>query len=191
MTPYLRQRGPPALVTMLPPIDIVGAAGRVGRIEQALLLDRLLQLLGVDAGLDDGDEVGGVDFLDAVHALQRKHDAAVHGHAAADVAVAGAARRDRNAVAVGEAQDGGDGLGAARQGDGVGPVRGEPFVAGMFGQDGGCETDFARRQDAFQLGEELNLAWGSSGGVSAARNSLASAASSSGTCTRMPPAASA
>ena len=116
---------------MLPPMSVVRAAGGVGRIEQTALLDGLLELRRVHAGLDHGDEVGGVDLLDAVHARQRKHDAAAHRHAAAHVAVARAARGDRDAVAVGEAQGGRDRLRAAGQDDGVRQVRGEPFVAGM------------------------------------------------------------
>ena len=72
---------------------IVRPAGRVRRIEEPLLLDCLLEFLRVNAGLDHRHKVGGVDFLDPVHARQRKHDAAADGHAAADVAVARAARR--------------------------------------------------------------------------------------------------
>ena len=100
----------------------------------------------VHARLDDGDEIGGVDFLDAVHAFQRKHDAAVHGHAAADVAVAGAARSHGNSMTIGKAEQGGDGLGGAGQGDGIGLVRGKPFVAGVMGQGLRIKKDFARQK---------------------------------------------
>ena len=76
--------------------EIVRAAGGVGRVKQAAPLDGFLKISGVHARLDDGDEIGGVDFPDAVHPFERKHDAAVHGHATADVTVAGAARSHGN-----------------------------------------------------------------------------------------------
>ena len=42
-------------------------AGRVGRVEEALLGDRGLQLGIDDAGLDDGHEILAVDLDDPVH----------------------------------------------------------------------------------------------------------------------------
>src|SRR5208283_712202 len=75
--------------------EVVRAAGGVGRIKEAAPLDPVLKMFGVHARLDDGDEIGGVDVLDAVHAFKRKHDAAAHGHAAANVAMARAARGHR------------------------------------------------------------------------------------------------
>src|ERR1035437_3685754 len=66
--------------------EVVRAAGGIGRIKQSAPLDPVLKLFGVYARLDDGHEIGGVNLLDAVHAFKRKHDAAAHGHAAANVA---------------------------------------------------------------------------------------------------------
>ena len=71
---------------------------RIGRIEQADLLDRVLQIAGDDVRLDDRQQVGFVDLEDAVHPLEREHDAAVRRDRAAGVAGAGAARHQRNAV---------------------------------------------------------------------------------------------
>ena len=132
---------------------IVRPAGRVRRIEEPQLFDCLLELLRINAGLNHRHKVGGVDFLDPVHARQRKHDAAADGHAAADVAMSRATRGDRDFVAVGKAQDGRNGLGAARQHHHVGRVRGEPLVAGVFGQNRGGETDLARRQHSLSVGQ--------------------------------------
>ena len=103
-------------------------------------------MFGVYARLDDGDEIGGVDFPDAVHPFKRKHDAAAHGHAAADVAMARAARGHGNAMAIGKAEQGGDGLGGAGQGDGVGLMRSKPFVAGVIGQGLRVKNDFAAEE---------------------------------------------
>ena len=50
-------------------------------------------------------EVRLVDLEDAVHPLQREHDAALHRHGAAGVAGAGAARHERHAVRVAEPRD--------------------------------------------------------------------------------------
>ena len=60
----------------------------------------------------------GVDFLDAIHPLKGKDDAPALGHAAAHVAMSGAARRHGDAVLVGEGEDARDGRRVAGQGDG-------------------------------------------------------------------------
>ena len=52
--------------------EVVRAAGGVGRIKQAAPLDGLLKFFRVHPRLDDGDEIGGIDFADAVHALQSR-----------------------------------------------------------------------------------------------------------------------
>ena len=84
----------------------------------------------------------------------RERDAAAHRHAAADVAVARAARRDGNLVLVRKPQNRGDAFGGAGQGDGVGLVRGEPFVAGVFCERGGFKKNFAG-QDFFEPAKQL------------------------------------
>ena len=62
----------------------------------------------IDVRLDDGEEIGLVDFEDAVHALEREHDAAAARHGAAGIARARAARHDRHAVLDAEPDHRGD-----------------------------------------------------------------------------------
>jgi hypothetical protein len=124
---------------------IIRAAGGVGRIKESAFLNSRLEFLRVDARLDDGDEIAGIDFPDAVHAFERQDDAAAHGHAAADVAVARAARGDGQAMLIRKTQYCRDGLGGAGQGDGVRLMRGEPFVPGVTGERGGCQDNFIRQ----------------------------------------------
>jgi hypothetical protein len=62
-------------------------------------------------------------------------------HAAADVAEARAARRDRNAMGRGKSQQARDRGGAAGQGDGLGQMAGEPFVAGVFSSTAGSSRN--------------------------------------------------
>ena len=50
-------------------------------------------------------------------------------------------------------KDLGDGLGGAGQGDGVGLLRGKPFVAGVLGERGGLERNFSG-QEFFKLAEQ-------------------------------------
>ena len=57
VTPYLNARGPPAFSATLPPIEQNAEAGRIGRVEQPLRLDRRLQVAVDDARLDDRDAV--------------------------------------------------------------------------------------------------------------------------------------
>jgi hypothetical protein len=68
-------------------------------------------------------------------------------------------RRDRQMVPIGEAQQRRYGFRAPWQHDDVRLVRGEPFVASVFGQHGGCEADLARRQNALQLRKQPALLW--------------------------------
>ena len=77
---------------------VIRAAGGIGRIKEAVLSTASCNCFRDDARLDDGDEIVGVDFLDAVHAFERKHDAAAHRHTAADVTKARPAGGDGNAM---------------------------------------------------------------------------------------------
>ena len=95
-------------------------AGRVGRIEQADRLDRVLQRAGDHAGLDDDQQVARIDRQDAGEALERDDDAAPHGDGAAGVAGAGAARDERDAGLVAEPRDGRDLRGGAGDDDQIG-----------------------------------------------------------------------
>jgi hypothetical protein len=82
------------------------AARRVGGIEQPDRLDGVLQIGGNDAGLGDSDQVALVDLEDAVHPFEAQDDATSHRQGAAGEPRARAARRHRDAVLEGEAQDG-------------------------------------------------------------------------------------
>ena len=166
----------------------VGAAGGIRRIVEALFFHGFLQGLQDDARLDDGHKIAGVDFLDAVHAGQGKDNAAAGGDASADVAEAGPARGDGDAVAAGKTQEEGDGVGAAGQGHRVGQAGGEPFVAGMSLARGGVQAQHAGRQEFLELPQGarrmgvhgLEGSWD----LSKAR---ASSARSSGTWSKTPP----
>ena len=129
----------------------IRATRGIRRIEQSLLLHGILQRLGVNARLDDGDEIRPGDFLDAIHPLDREHDAAAVGHASAHVAVARAARGDGNAMVAGEAQDGGDRLRVAREHHGVGDAGGEPFIRRVAFAGGLVRVQVAGRYDATQF----------------------------------------
>ena len=73
-----------------------------------------------------------MDFLDPVHPRQGQNNAAAGGDASPHVAKTGPARRDRDAVRGGKAQDLGNGGGGARQGHRLGEMTGKPFVAGVL-----------------------------------------------------------
>ena len=105
----------------------------------------------MNARLDHGDEIRAGDFLDAIHPLDREHNAAAIGHAAADVAVARAARSDGDAVVAGEAQHGGDGLRVTREHNGVGETGGEPFVRGVAFAEGLVRVQIAGGNEAAQF----------------------------------------
>ena len=51
-------------------------AHRVAGVEEAEVLDRVVDLVGDDARLDDRDQVGLVDLEDAVHPVDQEDDAA-------------------------------------------------------------------------------------------------------------------
>jgi hypothetical protein len=59
-------------------------------------------------------------------------------------------------VPVRKPQDFGNGFGGAGQGDGVGLMRGQPFVARVFFKDGLVEKNLAGRQKFFQL-EQMSV----------------------------------
>ena len=106
----------------------IRAAGGIGGVKQSAFFDCFLQGLREDAGLNHRDEIIGVDFLDAIHVHQAKGNAAMQRHATANITKARAAGRDGKAMLIGEAQQGGNALCAARQGHGIRQVRGKPFV---------------------------------------------------------------
>ena len=66
----------------------------VGRIDQAVRLDRDIELLDHDAGLDRGRQILGIYLDDPVHSLERENDAAPQGNCPAAQVGARAARID-------------------------------------------------------------------------------------------------
>ena len=133
----------------------VRSARRVGRIIQPLGLGGVLQLRRDDAGLNHGDKVARADFADALHLGQTQRDAAVHRHAAANVAEPGAARGHRDAMPVGKLENLRNRLGAAREGHRVGRVCGKPFVAGVPLERALVRAKRALGQAALQLAKQF------------------------------------
>ena len=115
VTPYLKARGPPAFSATLPPIMQVFSEFGIGRVEEALGLDRRVEVGRDEARLHDGEEVLAIDLEDAAHRVGREHDAAGDRDGAARATGAAGARRHRDAVLLGDRE---------RRGD-VGRVRGE------------------------------------------------------------------
>ena len=79
-------------------------AGRVGRVEEAVFLHGLLQVERDDARLHHGQGVRDGDVEDAVHARHVQADTAGHGQRAARQPGRCAARHDRHARRVRDAQ---------------------------------------------------------------------------------------
>ena len=82
------------------------AAGRIGRVEEALGFEVLLQLLGYYTRLCGNLEVALVHFQDLVEALHIQRDAAGYGEGATAKAGTGTARGDGNELLVAVAHDG-------------------------------------------------------------------------------------
>ncbi len=93
-------------------------AGRIGRIEEPVGRDRVGDADIGHARLHDGAAIGVVDVEDLVHPHHADDDRILHRQRAAGQRRAGAARDHPHAVAVAEAQDGGDLFGGLRQRDG-------------------------------------------------------------------------
>ena len=95
-------------------VRVVGA-GRVRRPEQAVRLQRALQVAVEHAGLDHRAAVARADVEDAVHALERHHHAACDRHRGAGGVGAAAARDHRHAVRAAGAHQRDDLLARGRQ----------------------------------------------------------------------------
>ena len=104
----------------------------VGGIEQPLAPRGILQLPCDNTRLDHRHEVGSVYFEDALHAVEAKDDPASDRGAAAHIAIASAARRDRDACAVGFAQGESRFFRGAGENHQFRRAAGEPFVGGEF-----------------------------------------------------------
>ncbi len=124
----------------------------IGWIEEPDLAHLRLKVAGDHARLHHGDAVGKMDLLDAIHARHAQRDAAAHGHAAADVAHAGAARRHRDAVAIREAQGFFHVRARARQHHDVRIPRGKPAVSRMRGDRGLVGEDNPGSQNPSERG---------------------------------------
>ena len=85
-----------------PPIVTILHARRVRWIKQFLRTDGCFELTGENAWFNNGDGVGKVDFLDAIHAHKRERNPAARRHAPAHVTKSPSARGDRNFLARGE-----------------------------------------------------------------------------------------
>ena len=94
----LERARPAGALGDVPADDGLPQRRRVRRIEEPDLLDGVLEIAGDDVGFDDGDEVGFVDLEDAVHPLERDHDAAPRRDRPAGVAGAAAPRHHRHPV---------------------------------------------------------------------------------------------
>src|SRR5882724_10615462 len=70
---------------------------------------------------------------------------------AADIAIAGASRGDRNAVTVGETKQGRNGCRITRKRHGIRFVGRKPFVSRMLREDFRLEAEFAWSQNTLQL----------------------------------------
>ena len=128
-------------------------AGRIWWIIQSFSFNCGLKIFGDHTWLHHRDKIGRVDFLDAIHSSQRKHNAAAHRHAPAHVTMAGSTRSHRDITRVGEAKERRDGFRAARLCDRIWFVGGEPFVAGMFGQNRWLKADFTSGKKPIQARE--------------------------------------
>ncbi len=80
-------------------------ARRIRRIEQADLFDRVLQVAGDDVRLDAGEQIELIDLENAIHPLERQHDAAADGHGAAGISGARAARHERHALVIAQLRE--------------------------------------------------------------------------------------
>ena len=134
----------------LQPVFLDGAWGADACEKIWQRFDGILKFLSNDSRLDDGDEVFGADFLDAVHAFQGEGDAAPHRNAASDVAKTRASRCDRNSMPVSELKDFRDRSSAGGQSDGIGHPRREPLVAAVLGAEFRIPPKFTARERTCQ-----------------------------------------
>ncbi len=126
--------------------EIFRAARRIGRVKQLPFFHLRLEVCSDDGGLHDGDEISLINLQNPIHPLRGKGDAAPNRNATSHVAMAGAAGGHGNFMLVGEFQDFGNRLNRAGQGNGIGLMRGEPFVPGVIGEFNRFKGDFAGQQ---------------------------------------------
>ena len=127
----------------------------VGRKIEPALLDGLGEIGQPHAGLGHGHLVVGVDLEDPVHPLEGEDDPAADRDAAAAEARGPAARRHRDAVGVGDAQDGRDLFRRPRPDDEVrvvGDLLEREFVVAVVGDPLGVGKDVRGADGAFDGG---------------------------------------
>ena len=86
-------------------------AHRIARIDQSMVFEQFVNLVGDHARLDHNHHVLFVDFDDLVHAVKIEHNPAVNGHRSAGESTARAARGHRDQFPVGQLHNLGNLLG--------------------------------------------------------------------------------
>ena len=133
-------------------------AGRVGRVEEPLGLDRAVQVAGDDARLDGDHQVVLVDLQDAVHLFQGEDNAALHGHRTAAQAVARPAGCNRYPLTVGQFEHLGHLLGRGDTHDHLGlSSKADRLVVGVGLQAFGVQQHVLRADDTLQLAEDPGI----------------------------------
>ncbi len=135
-----------------------GYGAGVGRIDEAVLLDRFVEVGDDYPRAGGGNEVGSVDVDDAVEAGHEEDDATLHRHGAAAEVGARAAGIDGDALAVGQGHDEGDFLGVRGNDDDVRKV-GETRrgVVGIAQQLFPAGEDVLRADDLLEGVDKLAL----------------------------------
>ncbi len=125
----------------------------VGRKIEPGLVHGLLELEQGDPGFDHRHLVFSVDFEDGVHPFERQNDPPARRHTPAAQAGGPAARRDRNAVLIGQPQDGGGFLRRLGPDDHVGPMPNlaeRKLIVGIGVEPIGVDNDLVDADDFFQ-----------------------------------------
>ena len=136
-------------------------AGGIGSEVEPGMLDGACDVEIYDARLDDGALIVEIEFEDAIHTGENKHESARTGERATREAGAGTTAEDWDAVLRGDANDLGDFGGRRGKNDNIGPaffdgavvfVEDEVFGAG---ENGGLSEDFL--QSANQVAMRLRI----------------------------------
>ena len=129
---------------------------RIGRIEEADLLDFILQVAGDDVRLDDGEEIRFVDLEDAVHPLERDDDASPDRNRPAGVAAAAPAGNDWQAMSRADLHDVRDLARVLREDDDVSGMPALQRVHAVRHARVVVRTHVGRTQYRLELGEDVS-----------------------------------